>query len=315
MPTSTRALNTEVMMLTFGSKRLNMQVRLISYNTISPRILWEIKSDGPSSVDNNFTASTERNTVKGVNNLKSDILEKYFETTSKLNQWVQWDTGAGRVISLDTFALIAHNITNSAVVTLKGFGAAEDAAPADDAAWDALPVYATLTMPEDPDERNLIWVSPHLPTVQYRHWRVYVTDPTNSVDYIRIGRLLAGSALIFSGESCLDEIEASDVSYKDELQLNGYTRIANNRALKRNLVITFKDLNKNGRANYRLLKRYLRYCRDTMKALFILDPSDEVSKYDYTIFAKLRSMPRETHRYIDRDASYTSMALEYDEAR
>lgn len=313
VPTGYEALGAQVRLVTPGVQRLGIQVRLVAYNITNLRILWEMKSDGTTS--NNFTASSEASTDKGVVNLKSDVIEKYWQSTSASTQWVQWDAGSGRTISLDTLALIGHNLTSSAVVTLIGYGGSGDSAPANTAAWDALDAYATLTLSDDPDEENLIYIHPNTPANSYRHWRLKIHDPTNPDAFLRAGRLVAGSALVFNGENCLDEIELTNVNYKDETRLNGFAGIANNRALKKNLALKFRNLDRVSLTNYRLLRRYLQYCRDTLKALIIVDPSSETAKYQFTAFAKLKQMPREMHKYIDENSSYTSLELEYDEGR
>lgn len=310
VPTGDNALHTQVKMVRRGVATAHIQVRLVAYSDATFRILWEFKSDGITA--NNFTASSEASADKGVLNLKSDIIEKYWQTTACAAEWARFDAGSGRTISLDTFALIGHNLTSSAVVTLKGSGDGSSSEPGD---WSVVPVYATLAISDDPDESNLIWVSHLSPAAAYRWWRLDIDDHNNPDGFIRAGRLVAGSALVFNGENCLDEVSVQEQSFKDELELNGFTRISNNRALKKTMRITFKDLNRLGQANYRGLKRYIRYCRDTLKALVIVDPSDEQSKYEFAVFAKLKEMPTEAHRYIDSETSYTALELDLDEGK
>ena len=170
-------------------------------------------------------------------------------------------------------------------------------------------------MSDDPDETNLIWISPTIPAASYRHWRLFIDDPTNSNAYIRAGRLVAGSALIFNGENCLDSIAYNEVSFKDEMSVNGFTTVSNNRALKKYMKLSFGNLDTVSRANYRLLKRYLRYCRDTLKALVIVDPSNDTNKYKYTVFSKIKVLPTENHNYVDSTSTYTTFDIEYDEGR
>lgn len=293
-----------------GNMKLPVQLRLVAYNITNLRILWEIKSDGV--VAHNYSASSEASTDKGVINLKSDIIEKYWESTDCTDEWVQFDAGFGKTISLDTFAAIGHNLTSSAIVTLYGYGDGGTAAPG---SWAAVSPYAVIEMSDDPDEDKLIWVAPTLPQTTYRHWRLRIQDATNSLGRIRIGRIVAGSSLIFNGENCLDDIELTPKNFKDEKKLNGYTGISNNRAYKSGLSLSFRNLDRISATNYRLLKRYINYCRDSLKALVIVDPSSEQSKYQFKAFAKLSSVPREQHKFVSSQNSYTSMSLEYDEAR
>jgi hypothetical protein len=309
-PTGTNVLKTQVRSVIQNTFTLGTQVRIITYNTTNLRFLWEIMSDGTTA--NNYTASSSAGVDKAPINLKSDIVEKYWQSTGITAEWIQFDAGVGKVISMDTFAVIDHNLTTSAVVNLRGSGSQSDAAPGD---WTVVPVYATLPLVDDPDEKNLLYVSPHLPTSSFRHWRLEIADTTNPAPYLRIGRILGGSSLVFAGENCLDTIDYNEQSYKDEFKLNGFSTISNNRALKKAMKLSFKNLDTVAKTNYKLLKRYLRYNRDTLKALVIVDPSSEVLKYKFTIFAKLKQMPNETHLFIDTATGYTTFDLEYDEAR
>ena len=309
-PTGYNALGAQVKLVTPGALALGCQVRLVSYNITQIRILYELRSDGATA--NNYTASSNASVDKNVINLKSDRIEKYWQSTGATSEWVQFDAGVGRVISLDTFALIGHNLTSSAVVRIKGYGASGDSAPG---SWAAVPVYATVLMPDDPNEDNLIWIAPDQPENSYRHWRVEIMDPTNPDGVLRVGRLVAGSALIFNGENCLDEIDIQFVNYKDEQKLAGFARVSNNRALKKRVLIRFKDLNRIAETNYRLLRQYMQYCRDTLKALVIIDPKSEATKYQFSIYAKLADLPREQHRFVSGEDSYAALELEYDEGR
>lgn len=311
VPTGYDLIPTQVQLVSPSSKRIGCQIRLVSYNITQLRILWEIKSDGIEAA--NYTSSSDASTDKAVVNLKSDIVEKYWQSSSASSEWFRWDTGSGRVISLDTFALIQHNLTSSAVVTIKGSGASGDSEPVD---WSAVSVYATLTLSDDPDEDNLIYISPTQPSSSYRWWRIDINDPTNPDGFIRIGRVVGGSALIFAGnENCLDDISFMEENYKDEMPLNGFSRVANNRSLKKKMELSFRDLDTVAQTNFRLLKRYMRYCRDTLKALVIVDPQTETSKYEFTAFAKLKVMPERRHKYIDSASSYTALQLQFDEGR
>lgn len=308
-PTGYSAVPGELVMITPGVKIVHGQWRVVAYNVTQMRVLWEVKTDGVEA--ENYTASSEASADKGIVNVKSDIIEKYWEATGKTAEWFQLDAGAGVTISMDTFAIIAHNLSGSAVVTLKGHGDGSASAPAD---WDEVAVYATLAMPDDPVEDNLIYVAPALPAASYRWWRVDIADPSNT-ENIRIGRVVGGSALIFVGENCLDRITFVDANYKDEQQLNGFTSIANNRALKKRMTLRFRDIDRISQTNYRLLRRYWRYSRDTLKSLIIVDPSSETSRYQYTVFAKLARMPEQEHVYISEENAYTTFDLDYDEGR
>ena len=187
------------------------------YNTGLFRILWEIASDGITA--NNFIASSQASVDKSVTNLKSDITEQYWQATGCTSEYFQFDAGSGHTILMDTMALVDHNLTGSAVVTVYGYGNSGNSAPG---SWVAVPAFATLETPTDPLERNLIYIAQALPTTAFRHWRITISDPTNPDGFIRIGRYVGGAAMIFTTENCLDNVDFKKENYKDEFKINGY---------------------------------------------------------------------------------------------
>lgn len=300
-------LGLETYMLGKIEKYLGLECIQASYNNGLLRIMWEIASDGIAS--NNYTGSTAASVDKGVINLKSDITEQYYQTISASNQYFTFDIGLNLTTLIDTFALISTNLTNSAVITIKGSGSGSEAAPSD---WAPIPVMLTIKPSIDPLEENVIYIATTQPILAYRHFRVDIHDPTNPDGFLRIGRCIAGTSFYFVTENCLDTISYKKENYKDEFKINGFTSIANNRSLKKGMTITFKDLDTVAYVNYQRLMNYANYCRDTLKALVIIDPR---SPYKFSVFAKLKSMPDESHNYISDSCSYASLTLSYDEAK
>jgi len=307
-PAADGTLFEQIILTILGTKIVHEQLNYVIYNIDKLRILWEIASDGITS--GNFSSSSDASADKAVINVKSDIIEQYWQSTGDTSEWVQWDAGAGKTIIMDTFALLQHNLTTSAVVKLYGYGTSSDSAPG---TWVGVSVYATLTMPEDQDETNLIWSSPALPVSGFRHWRMTIKDSTNADGYLRIGRLVGGASLIFVGdENILDSVEYQLANFKDEFKLNGFNTIANNRAQKKQLRLRFNKLDRISQINYRRLKRYLNYSRDTLKALIVPDPADP---YLFTVYAKLKEVPSESHNFVSDENSYVTIELFYDEGR
>lgn len=309
VPTGYEAVHGQLIQVAPGVGIVHGQLRMLAYNISQMRILWELKSDGVTA--DNYTASSEASADKGIVNVKSDIIEKYWEADTNSGEWFVFDAGSGQTISMDTFALVGHNLTGSATVTLKGYGDSASSAPGD---WSVVPVFATLAMSDDPLEDNLVYIAPAIPASRYRWWRVDIDDASNPHP-IRIGRVIGGSSLIFVGENCLARIQFLDAAFKDEQDLNGFSSIVNNRALKKKMTLGFRDLDRISQTNYRLLRRYWRYARDSIKALVIVDPATETSKYQYTVFAKLKEMPQQEHVYVDAESNYTTFDLAYDEGR
>ena len=311
VPLAWTAINTQFEIVILGITTVHCQVNIAAYNINRLRILWEIQTDGV--VANNYTASSEASADKAVINVKSDIIERYWQSTGCIYETLTFDAGPGRTIAMDTFALVGTNLTGSAIVALLGFGNGASSAPG---SWSSVPIYANVTMPSDPNEANVIWISPTLPLVGYRWWQIVIQDPTNPDGFIRIGRVVGGAALIFNGENCIDNIQYNDRNYKDEQQLNGFTAVANNRALKKEMALSFRDLDSISLTNFRKFKSFTKYARDTLKSLVIVDPSNENTKYKFAVFAKLKQTPDESHTFVTETNSYVSLQqVQWDEAR
>lgn len=300
------ALPINITMLANGVTTTNISMNWVFYNTKNLRILWEIGSDGLDET-NNYTASSEKSTDKSIENIKNDIIEKYWESTSNINQWIQFDAGTNKTIYIDTLALLGHNLTSSAQLTLKGYGLGSDSTISD---WSNIPVYATISMGSNPNDDRVIWVNPSQPTNRYRHWRLEISDGSNSSSTLRIGRLMAGTSLCFNGENLLGTLRYGKNNYKDEIKLNGFSSVFNNRALKRKLSINLNELNIQAYSNTNQLNKYIDYCRDSLKALVIVDPQNP---YKYSVFAKLSSMPEQEINYVDAQNEYATISLNYDE--
>jgi hypothetical protein len=288
---------------------INLMWRVSMYNMTQMRILWEFGSDGIEYA--NFDKSSEASNDHEIVNIKSDIVEKTWRSTGCASEWVQWDAGAGNTIAIDTFALINTNFSPTAVLTLLAYGTGSDDAPAD---WgvSGIPI-ATIAMPTDETEDNVIWCNPGAPPfTAYRHWRLVIEDPSNTDGFVEIGRLIGGEAFVFDSENCTKDIEFGFKNFKNEVNLNGFTSASNNRALKKHLRLTFQDLNVVSQANYGEWNRMVKYCRDTLKMLVIIDPTEP---YRFSVFSKLTEIPSEKSRYVDASNLYATIAASWDEGR
>lgn len=290
-----------------GLGRIKHQWRVSLYNTTQLRILWEFASDG--IVYDNVLASSAATGDFGAINIKSDIVEKVWRTTGRTFEYFQVDVGEGLTRLFDTIAIINHNLTTSAVVKVYGYGTTYDLPPSN---WSTVPLYAQIPMPAGGGEENLIWVSPTQPINQFRHWRVTIEDPSNPAGFLQIGRFVGGAALIFQNENFEARFQYAERNFKDEVQLNGFTGVANNRAVKKYLKIKLPNINAIGKQNFSQVRRYFRYSRDTLKGLVIPDP---LNPYLFTVFAKLTEVPQLDMDYIDGQNIYADINLNFDEAR
>jgi hypothetical protein len=167
-------------------------------------------------------------------------------------------------------------------------------------------------MSQDPFETNFLWCASSQPISAYRHIGVKITDLTNPDGYIEIGRFVCGASSILTElENYTSNVKYSEVNYKDELEINGFSTIANNRALKKKITLSFDNLNMNA-DNYKILRKMMRYIRDTKKALVLPDPTD---LYRFNLFAKLEKLPDLNVSYVDANNVYVSFDLEFNEGK
>jgi hypothetical protein len=297
----------QITMLNNGTFATNIQMNWVFYNTTNMRILWQIASDG-NTTSNNYTASSVASSDKDISNVRNDIIEKYWQSNTT-NEWIQFDSGVGKATYIDTLAILGHNFSSSAIITLQGYGKSTDSAPSN---WGSVATYAIIPMGSNPNDDRVIWCASTVPTQSYRYWRISINDPSNAYGYLRIGRFVAGQSLIFNTENVIGTLKSGQNNFKEEIKLNGFSAVYNNRALKRFLDISFNNLNIQTFSNKSQLNNYLYYNRDILKALVVIDPNNP---YKYSVFAKLTQMPQEQVEYVDSNNEYTSFSLSLDEAK
>src|SRR6056297_471232 len=301
------------------------------YNTTHLRILWEFSLDGMEYSNIKLATASAAGDFE-VLNVKSDIVEQVFRTkTGTKGIYVQFDTGSVDPITaniqrtkatyIDTFAMLNTNLTLNADIYLYGYGNANTASPS-----------ATLMLKEgtllfkkkkrelcgnDEYQKDVIWISENEQQQRFRHYAVYVEDIGNLDNFIEVGRILGGEATILveddksGSHTFTDQIDYEEVSYTDKVDMNGFNEIANERAIKKKMSLLFDNVNTEG-ANYRSLRRYWRYCRDTKKALIIPTPKNPCA---FHVFSKLEQIPKQRITYVEDGHIYVSFDLDYDEAR
>jgi hypothetical protein len=301
----------------------------MSYNLTQLRILWEIASDG--IVFNNYIGhSSLASGDFGPTNIKTDIIEQKWKTTEINDAFIIFDAGMtfdpvttpSKGIVMDTIALLGTNLTTNAKVYVYGYGEAWEPpisasyVGADQTLLAKFQQQSRITIElkrsDDPYEPNVLWVSPTEEIRKFRHWCLHIQDAQNADGFIEVGRFAGGSASILTElENFTGDVTYSEESFKDELKINGFSSISNNRALKKKMTLTFDNLDINGQ-NYLILRRLLRYARDTKKMLVLPDPSDI---YRFNLFAKLGQMPKYKIKYLDKQTCYATFDVEFDEGK
>lgn len=281
-------------------KKLAFQFRSALYNTTNLRILMDFPSRGTSGT--NWTASSTQPSSTNsfsVNNINTDIVEQYWRsaTGTTTSVTLSCDTELPQGVYLDTLAILNHNLTGSASIFLQG---------SSDPAFGTIPVNVELEY----EASNMYYIAPTLPNDAYRYWRLEISDPGSSDNFLRIGTIVFGSSMIFSQESFVDRVRFGQKQFVDQVYTEGFTNVSNDRGKKRYLSLEFRNL-LYGRANFNAMRSLFEYAGITLKCLYIPVPQ-QASRF--AVFGKLSDIPAEEHNYKGADADYVDFSIEVDES-
>ena len=281
-----------------SSAKIGMQVRLVLYNTNRLRILVEFPSRGTSGL--NWTASSTAAGDFNVNNLNTDIVEERWQSLNGDTSIILTsDTEVVQGVPVDTVAILNHNLTSSASITVEGSNSPIFS-----------PVDQTFTMV--PTKNNAYYIAPTFPTVQSRYWRFIINDSTNPATNIKIGTIVFGTTVIFFGECFVDAVTRRNRHFADKVATEGFTNVSNDRAVKRAVALEFRNLGYT-RGNFANLIDIFDFVRTNLKALWIPDPQDPPR---FAVFGKLLQIPDEVHNNLGPEASDTvDLSLEVDESQ
>lgn len=296
---------------------IGMQANVSLYNTTNLRILCEFPSRGfegasgtnawgnTAGVGENWRANSTAAGDFGVFNLNTDIVEQVWRSngaTTGIN--LECDTERAQGVFLDTLAILNHNLTSSASITLVGSNVS-----------DFSTIGVSISLAAKADDVNLYYISPELPKAGYRYWRISIDDATNTSGYLQIGTIVFGASQIFVGECFVDDIDFELKDFTDSVATEGFTNVKNSRAQKKVLRLDFRSLDFT-RSNFKLMRGLFQTSRTVLKCLYI--PTPDINDDDYTarfaVFAKMKAVPVERHNNKGSRADYVSFTLELDES-
>lgn len=276
-----------------------IQFRSALYNTTNLRILVDFPSRGLDGL--NWTStSTQTSSTNSftVNNVNTDIVEQYWRSaTGTLSATITCDTQLTQGVYLDTLAILNHNLSGSSTITLQG---------SSDPSFATIPVNVALEY----EATNMYYIAPTLPQNPYRYWRLNITDPGNADNYLRIGTIVFGSAVIFTNESFVDRVNFGQRQFVDKVYTEGFTNISNDRGKKKYLNLEFRNLIY-GKSNFQSMREIFNYAGATLKCLYIPVPQKPSR---FAVFGKLSEIPQEEHNYKGADADYVDFSIEVDES-
>jgi hypothetical protein len=275
------------------------QFRSALYNTTNLRILVDFPSRGTTGT--NWTAtSTQTSSTNSfsVNNLNTDIVEQYWRSaTGVLSATITCDTELPQGVYLDTLAILNHNLSGSATIILEG---------SNDPSFATIPVNITLEY----EATNMYYIAPTLPLNPYRYWRLNISDPGSADNFIRIGTIVFGAAVIFTNECFVDRVRFGQKQFIDKVYTEGFTNVSNDRGKKKYLGLEFRNLAYR-KANFQSMREIFDYAGVTLKCLYIPVPQ-QASRF--AVFGKLSDIPAEEHNYKGADADYVDFSIDVDES-
>lgn len=290
-----------VQILKIGEVSHKTQVNKVLYNTTQLRILIDFASRGvPAQNGETWTNDVPDGIAEGdydPNNLNTDILEQITKTAPGVRGFSIWcDTGKPNTY-VDTIAILNHNFTKGAVVEIYGYTTNPNGA-------------ADITIRPTVELENTYWISPDIPSNPYRYWRIFVLDYGNPYS-IYMGVVVIGSSKIVSLAECFDNpVTFGFKHFKDTIETEGFSPVSNDRAIRKNLSLSFSMIKYNG-GNYKMLRDYFITNKTDLKALVIPRPTNPSS---LAVFSKLSVLPSESHTAITDEEHYVSLTLDYDES-
>jgi hypothetical protein len=278
-------------------KAILYQVNRILYNTKRLRVLLDFASRGTTG--SNWTASSTAPGDFSVNNLNTDIVEQCWRSNPGGSKIVALtcNTQVSQGVFVDTIAILGHNLTRSATIEVQ---ASNDPTFA---------VYKSFFI-ETNRTANIYWVAPTAPTSSYTYWRFYIADTTNTNPYLQIGSIVFGSSILMVANDITDSVRRSTKHFSDKVQTEGFTNVANDRAIKYGLGVEFRSIAYDG-TDYTNLRRIFDTARTSLKCLWI--PTPEYPER-FAVFGKLSAIPEEQHNALGPTADYVSFNVDVDES-
>lgn len=162
----------------------------------------------------------------------------------------------------DTFAILNHNLSDTAVIQVQGSLSSDFTTPAFTFAFD--------------------WTEKHLVLLQdvvtaYPFYRFRILDPTNPCGFLEIGRIIAGrSFTVTFNEDISDDISISTQDLAYRMNTEGFFRAFNERVKVEKLNVRFDKLEtiSPNDSNYLNLQEMFNEVGETYPFLTILDPDD-----------------------------------------
>lgn len=242
----------------------------------------------------NYDSSNPGSNIISVTSTATGDFSKTNLTTNSLREkWRSSGVAVQRIViqasdtdnAIDTFAILNHNFSSTAVITLEGNTSDSWGVPA-----------VSVTIP---------WAKKHIVLMQamasaYEYWRLSVLDPANACGFVEIGRIVGGSSLIMTGDEDITDdfsVSTDDLAYKTRTE--GFHRASNEKVKVDKLTVRFDKLvSDDGNDNYTRLWTMIDYVGETIPFLSVIDPDDADF---FVIWGQIDTMPSRAfgiNRYV-----------------
>ena len=274
---------------------------MVLYNDTALRVMCEFLSRGtPALAGLNWTTNSQEAGDFGVNNINTDIPEQVYRSLVDNGIQITSDTGIPQGVAIDTLAILNHNLTKSATVSLQG---------ADNAGF--APIGTTINITPNVRLNDMYFIAPTLPSQRFRYWRLLIDDVNNADGFIEIGIVVFGNAKIFSNADCIENpLVPGKTDFNDVIRTEGFTNISNRRAVRKKLGLSFDKMN-NDIGNFDLINEIFDFALTSLKCLWIPTPQ---RPHKYAMFAKLVDLPEQPTVDNDESGVHTDLEISLDES-
>jgi hypothetical protein len=212
-------------------------------------------------------------------NLTTDILSQTWRSANTIG-WQEIVIEADVQSRIDTFAILNHNLSETAIVYVQANISNNFLAP---------PVNFLVPY----QEKHLILCQDF--GAAYKYYKVKILDPANACGYIEIGRIVGGRAFTFDnskGEDITDDIDLAWEDYAETMKTEGFFRVSNERIKTRTLSVNFSKLNTimGMNKNWLGLRHFINYVGVSKPFLTIVDRNDPSF---ISLWGQLKDLPNE----------------------
>lgn len=304
-----------------GSSFQGLQFNVNLYNISQLRILCDFPSRGATTTGGTNAWGNDIGTGQNwqtnsqdpaadftVQNLNTDIVEQVYRsqtgTITGLN--IDVDTEQSPGVFLDTLGILNHNLTTGANVVLIGSINSS-----------FTPIGKTINLVPRID--NIFHIEPDLPLTAFRYWRFQIDDTNNTDNFIEIGTIVFGNAIIFTVDECMvDRIQKKQQHFVDSVRTEGFTAVKNDRSLKTRISMRFESL-RFDKGNFQNLDSIFKTVRTSQKCLWIPTPSttDPSITERFAVFGKIPELPEQEHNVkgtVGEDLDFITLGFDVDEA-